>query len=102
MQRDPHVEMQYALGDKVQLSNHAAPRAINRVQAALTQAIQEGDGRTHSIVVVCFDLTRQSVTTAGGLTLDFSGEAHIARPAFLFLQATPRARNVGKSHSPEL
>jgi hypothetical protein len=50
MQRDPHVEM---LGDKVQLSNHAAPRAMNRVQAALTQAIQEGDGTKHSIVVVC-------------------------------------------------
>ena len=102
MQRDPHMEMRYALGEKLKLSDHAAPWAMRTLQARLAQAFQEGDGRKHSIVVVCPELPRRSVTTAGGLRLEFSRGAHIARPVFLFFQATPGTRNIGKSHSPEL
>ena len=102
MQRDPHMEMRYALGEKLKLSDHAAPWAMRTLQARLAQAIQEGDGKNHSIVVACPELPRRSVTTAGGLSLEFSRGAHIARPVFLFLQANPGTRIIGKSHSPEL
>ena len=87
---EDHFEFPYRIGEAIDFARHMSPFKFDQFKRNLDSALIDGDGKAHSLVLVCDGLPHRDFAMHGIRFHFESNGVFRARPLFLFIQAYPK------------